>query len=218
MGISALVFGSLWLLRLVSPLIRILDYEGNDFGIIVFGLVMIPFLSAPGLLAVFFGFRLTRLPTKINIGGAIGSQLLMLIIVTSSLITDLALFWMSEKFAFDLALLLTSAVATPMYVYLCRVAMRSENMPLSSGLGTLAKPPALFLTYQVYSVSDALFEIYTPIKEGSQYLPQEPWGIVGLVVPLLLAWGFYKLFMRFFTRQSSSGRGSGELSVNPTTG
>lgn len=49
------------------------------------------------------------------------------------------------------------------------------------------------LSILIWGLTSSLFHVFTPIEPGYQYVPVEPWGILGFLVPFLLAWIFYMI-------------------------
>ena len=67
---------------------------------------------------------------------------------------------------------------------------------------------SLLMAWQVWMISSQIFREYSPIQEGYTHVPEEPWGILGLVIPIFLAWIFYRLVARLAPKAQQVGAGN----------
>jgi hypothetical protein len=51
----------------------------------------------------------------------------------------------------------------------------------------------MLMAWQLWLLLSAYFHQYSPIKEGYTHVPEEPWGLLGLVVPIIVAYGSYRI-------------------------
>lgn len=89
-GIAGVLFGGYGVvMALVPPLYRFIGEKKDAFDY-VFMLTIIPLMALPGIIAVYFGSRLTRTPNERNIKWTLGAGAVFLAIFLSCLLEWLA--------------------------------------------------------------------------------------------------------------------------------
>jgi len=206
-AILALLCGVVWLWSvLVVPIIRHWseDPATRSYG---FLFIILPMMSLPGILAVYFGVRLLNQSNEKNIRGAVGILMVLLTLRLSPLIQALFPRGADEESVRGVSFLVGTVIAVMLYLVLAKWVLRVTGFPVAGIREVISRVPLLLIAWQIWSVGSRLFAVYSPKKEGHKYvLPNEPWGLAGFLVPILAAWLFYKLSIKAFGIKKAEAR------------
>jgi len=194
----ALLLGVVWLWgALVSPIIRCLS-EGTGNRGCGFLFTMLTWMSLPGILAVYFGARLLNKNNEKNIKGAIGILMVGLAFFVSFQPAVLALFpvGIDREIARDASLLFGSFIALIAYLFLSKWALRVSGFPVAGIREVIGRVPFLLIAVLIWLFGSGLFRIYSPKEEGYTHVHKAPWELMGVLIPILSAWLFYKISIK----------------------
>ncbi|MBN2211337.1 MAG: hypothetical protein JW709_08070 [Sedimentisphaerales bacterium] len=194
-GIAGVLLGGWWLWgSLVGPVYRFIMEEKEAFDY-WFMLTMIPLMSSPGVIAVYFGAKLVRTPNERNIKWTVGAGVVFLAFLISALLDWLTPVLNSVSRSHSVTFLIATMIVIPLYIIVCRWVMKAEGMAVGHYSHYLSKGIVFIVALQFWMIGEELFERYYPKEQGRDYMPKEPWGPFVFFVPLLAAWIFYKIVM-----------------------
>jgi hypothetical protein len=183
----------------LEPLFRFVSGE-DDIGDFLFMVVFQSLVLVPASFCIYFGCRLLMSTTKDLVKGTVGSLLAVLAVRGGIQVS----IWFSdgehEHLVTSTALLVATIVAIILHVVVCRAVVRLEGLP-NAGFREFVSKTAIFLVaIQIWMLGNPVVDKYAPKNPDYPRLPEEPWGYVGFLVPILLAWGFYRFGMRYVER------------------
>jgi predicted neutral ceramidase superfamily lipid hydrolase len=194
LGAFAALFGAWWTWIVVVPSITRIWSDGFKSIDVGFLLTIVPWMAIPGVLSFVFGVRLFREMQESSLKWVIGVFAVFFAIFLSSIASEALPSILPDRLERSAFLFVASLIAFVAYLFALRFLIRHlthENRHFSSLLGRGA---LILMAGQVWLVLSEIFEEYSPIKEGYTHVPEEPWGILGLVVPILIAFGLYRTF------------------------
>jgi hypothetical protein len=173
--------------------------DGPDY---LFFFPIMLLMGMPGVLAVYFGVKLFREMSE-------GSLRWVLGIISSALA-----FWVDMWFAGafsrsstrdplgNLGLALGILVALSAYLLSLRALLPLFGGPKRRALDFVGRGILLILAWESFFLLSSLFDAYSPREPGHQYLRKEPWGIVGFLVPVGVAYGFFRAAQYWLARRN----------------
>lgn len=191
-AVVTLILGLGWVwATLINPLLHpITSSEGGSVRPIL--IVMLLVLALPGFSCLFFGVDLLRHMCTRNIKGTVGSLLIAVVVwIVSALVGVLAAD--RSELAFSLALIFGTVLALPVYTAACQALLRREGFVVPGARELMGKTVVLLIALQIWWLANLLFTTYSPRQPGDPDLLAQPWPMVALVVPILIAIAFYKI-------------------------
>ena len=192
-AVISFLFGVGWCWYVIySPLRHFLahDREASDYFII---LTIVPLMVIPGALAIGAGIRLYR---SMDVGAlkcVLGTFAFLGALAVSRALTFAFPHRLAEQTERMLALLLGTLVVVPLYLAVVRelLLMFGQRKPRIAellGRGTLG-----IIAWQVWLLLNGVFREYSPLEEGEKYRHKAPWETLGILVPIIVAYGGYRL-------------------------
>lgn len=183
----------------VPPVTRIWadDFESFD---IVFLLTIVPLMAIPGVLAVIFGVRLFREMRESSLKWVIGAVAVFFAFFLYSRMSAVLPSIVPDGLQSSAFLLVASLIAIVAYLFVVRLLLRHftrEDRRLSS---LLSRGVVILMAWQVWLLLSEIFDEFSPIKEGYTHVPEGPWGILGVVAPIAVAYGLYRIFAHRLTK------------------
>jgi hypothetical protein len=203
-GLAAL-FGAWWAWNAVVPPVKGIwskDIEAFD---IVFLLTIVPLMATPGILAVVFGSRLFREMRESSLKWVIGVFAVFFAFFLSSRASELLPSLLPEGLQHFVFLFVASLVAIFAYLFSARLLLRHLANEDHSLRSLFSRGVLILMAWQVWLLLSQVFREYSPIKGGYTHIPEEPWGILGLLVPIAVAYGLYRAVAPKLTK-AESGR------------
>lgn len=84
------------------------------------------------------------------------------------------------------------------YVFVVRLLLRHFTQKDRSARSLMSRGGLILIAWQLWLLLSQIFEEYSPIEEGYTHLPEAPWDLLRLIVPFLVAYGFYRVFAKKF--------------------
>jgi hypothetical protein len=195
---SITVFGSIT--RIWSA-----DFETGD---IVFLLTMVPLMAGPGIIALVFGVRLFRELQESYLKLVSGVFAVFFTFFLLSQTSDLLPALLPEGLQRSVSLFVASSVAIVAYLFAVRLLLRHFTQEDRSLPSLLSRGVLILMAWQVWLLLSEVFQEYSPIKEGYAHIYKEPWGILGVVVPIAVAYGLYRVAVskQVKAQQDDAGR------------
>ncbi len=190
-GVSALL-GIWWTLPLIVSQISWIWSCGFETWDIVFLLTIFPLMVSPGALAIVFGVRLFLEMSESSLKWVIGVFAVLFALFLSTRMSAALPGLLPEGLQRSVFLFVASLVAIFAYLLTVRLLLRyftQENRSLRS---LLSRGVLILMAWQLWHLLSKVFEEYSPIKEGYTHVPEEPWGALGVVVPIAVAYGLYR--------------------------
>lgn len=206
----AITTGIGWIWTTWAPFARDLvgDLGGGEYSSLSFSFAKILLaMSVPGIFSILGGiylFRVARVSSvKIALAGfAIFGALAISAGLRTSIFNSFP-----QKWTYSLCMLIGALIVFPVYLFavqqlLSRLGVYEPKKPKLSGLigrGSLTVFAALS-----WRLLSALFDEYTPIEDGFTHVPKEPWGILGVVIPIAVAFGGYRWAVDRFVEKENA--------------
>ena len=149
-------------------------------------------MAIPGILAVVFGVRLFREMRESFLKWIIGVFAAFFAFFLSSRTSEAFPSILPDGLQRSVFLFVASLIAVFAYLFVVRLSLRhftQENHRMSS---LLSRGVIILMALQVWHLLFGIFDEYSPIKEGYTHIHEEPWGILGLVVPIGVSYGLYR--------------------------
>ena len=191
-GASALL-GLWWVWGVIYPFIRPFWTGEHGADDPLSFLMVIPFMALPGILALGFGISLFRKMTVSSLKVVVGVFAFFgTMFIASSLSVNFPAI-IPEEIAPSAFLLLGCAIVITAYVaalwfILPYLAVDRPKLSSLIGRGALA-----LMACQLWLFLSAIFREYSPKEAGYTHVPAMPWGILGVLVPIIGAYGAYRL-------------------------
>lgn len=195
-GIAVVAVGVWWIFDVLLPPLYNATWKEKDTFDYVLLLTILLLMTIPGILMAYFGFRLTKHNSGTNIKGVVGTLSIFGVIWVHSLIRDA---FGESKIASGLSMLTATLVIIPIYVAVSKYWMKTLGLNPVRG-EFIGKGIVTIIAWQIWFISSDIARGLTPIKEGYTHVPEEPWGLIGLVGPLLIAVIFCKITMRLIEK------------------
>lgn len=201
-GGLATLLGFWWTWNSVVSPIRKISSEGFDAGNIVFLLTIVPLMATPGILAVVFGLRLFREMRESTLKWVIGVFAVFFAFFLSSQASDHLPSLLPEGLQRSVFLFVASLVAIVAYLFSVRLLLRHFTNVDHSLRSLFSRGLLTLMALQIWLLLSEVFEEYSPIKEGYTHVPEEPWGILGLLVPFAVAYGLFRVVAPKLTKKA----------------
>jgi hypothetical protein len=220
-GVTSVALGlALWAAT-AFPLARETVRLGDRSWYFLF-LAAIPAMSLPGILLMVFGYRLFRELSETSLKWVLGTCAVVSTIWIAAESTPMFPALLPERLLRDAGLTLGLLVGIPGYAFGMRALLSLIGGPRRGALDFVGSRIVFVLAWQLFFILSHLFDAFTPLKPGDKYLHQEPWDFVGFLVPLGVAYGFYKAANHWLDRRekdramemslaSASGAGTDKL-------
>jgi hypothetical protein len=190
-GLAALL-GACWTLAVIVPMIAGLWADSFEAFDVVFLLTIVPLMAVPGVLAVVFGSRLFLEMRNSSLKWVLGVFAVYFAFFLSSRTSDLLPLFFPEDLQHSVVLFVASLVALVAYLQIVRWLLRHLTHENHSLRSLLSRGVLVLMALQIWLLLSDVFEEYSPIEEGYTHVPKEPWGILSLIVPVVVAYCFYR--------------------------
>lgn len=197
-GLAALL-GAWWTWSAVVPPLTRIWAEGFEAFDILFLLTMVPLMAIPGILAVVFGVRLFREMRVSSVKWVIGVFAVFFAFFVSLRASEAVPSFLPVGLQSSSFLFAASLIAIGAYLFVVRILLRHFTQKDHQMRSLLSRGVLILMAWQVWLLLSEVFDEYSPIKEGYTHVPEEPWGILGLVVPIAVAYGLYRIFAQRLT-------------------
>lgn len=192
MGAAATVLGLGWILMVLTLLFERSFYHG-PMSDLFFTLPAIALATIPGFvmlahgIGLFQSMRVDSLKWVIGVFAACGA------LWVCSTVRHAHPGFLPDRLAYSATIFAGSLLAVFVYLGILRLLLPrldigEDHAPVSIGRGAL-----ILLAWTFWMLLSDLFNAYAPIKEGYTHVPKEPWGTLGFFVPVLVAYGSYRL-------------------------
>ncbi len=185
LGTVVALFGCWWTWSVIQSTMDFLFHEGE----VVFLFIISPMMVLPGVLAVYFGFHLTRWRKPENFKGAIGCFALFAAIQIFIFLKRISPFRLVGRIEEALFTFLAVLAAIALYLFLVSFFMRREGLATGGFKNLIGKGIVFIVSWQIWTLTAKISEVYFSMKKDGS----DPWMMFmegGL--PLFLAWIFYK--------------------------
>jgi hypothetical protein len=198
-GGAVAIFGLWWTCEIAYPLIRKLFHNEIKISNVIFMLTIMPLMISPGILALFFGVRLFRKMSESALKWVVGVVAVLLAIFLafflSSQLSQNFPSVLPEKLWESTLLFMSSLFAIFAYLFIVRFLLQHLSNESRSAISLLSRGVVILMAWQLWMLLLKFFEEYSPIKDGYTHVPEEPWGILGFVVPIFVAYGSYRIIV-----------------------
>jgi hypothetical protein len=150
-------------------------------------------MSVPGAFAVYFGLRVYRLVSEASLKGLIGTGAFFHGHGQYTFLKRNPPVRLSEEIDGDVYMLLSSALVWALYLWSTPRILSLFTFRKCRIVELIGPKTLLLFAYLIHSLLRAAFEEYSPAEEGYEYVKEAPWGLLGLLVPITVAVGFYKI-------------------------
>ena len=202
-AVSSVLFGVGWSWAAIYPPLRhILARDREAFDCLSI-LVVVPFMVIPGALAVGAGIDLYR---TINLGAlkcALGTFAFLGALSISTALTAAFPNYLAEQNQRMLSLLFGTLVVIPLYVVVVKKLLEMLGQKRPGICELLGRGTLGLVAWQVWLLLSGVFREYSPLEDGEKYLHKAPWETLGLLVPIIVAYGGYKFAVRLLPAQAT---------------
>jgi hypothetical protein len=158
------------------------------------------FLAVPGALAISFGITLYRKKSATALRWIVGLLAVFGAVWTSARLSLLFPDLLPERLESSLFMLFGTLVVLPAYAVVVQglfpvIEAQKPRVVDLFGHGIIA-----MLAWQLWFVGFGLFEQYAPIQKGYTHVYEEPWGFLGVLIPIVVAYGFYRVAGSYLRR------------------
>ena len=183
-GCVSMLLGICWIfISVIQPIIRIASQGGSH----LFIFTMLPFMAIPGVIAIYYGFRLYREMSESSLKMIIGDIAFIAAVSGSHHLSARFHSLLPEEIQSSLFLFLGSLVAIWSYLLITRMLIRILG-GVQLSLRELLSQGALFL------LAWLLWGVLSHVLH--EYLPSD-WYACELFVPLIVAYGSYKIAVHY---------------------
>ena len=211
LGLVSMLSGTSWIISCLFPFLSDFPDAESSVFFYFFLFSVIPLMSLPGIFAVFYGFRLFRQQSIVALRCVCGAHSTYGVVGISYMLSIIMVGDSSEHITGDIFLLMGTFITIPIYlIALARISplMGFEPLPYKSHIG---KGLISIIALQVWLLLSEIFDEYAPIKDGYTHVHEEPWGILGFLVPSAVAYILYKLGIAKFVNNAEQ-----VVTTNPT--
>jgi hypothetical protein len=198
-GGAAVLFGAWITWEIVHPVVRRLilagEWQSDRLSSLSF-LLVLPAMLLPGLVLSVSGTRLYRALDVRSLKWVFGAVAVLGAAWLASVPSDLFPGVLPERIETTTYLLLSSLVALAAYIAALCGILRYFQLAIPNTEPLVGRLPLILIALQIWVLLSGIFREYSPIKDGYTHLPKEPWGILGVVVPIFAAYGAYRLASR----------------------
>ncbi len=211
-GGSSTIFGALWVALALQPLIeqfRVADIQAIN---VAFILTTSPLMVILGIIPVVHGIKLIKRCSISSLRWIAGILSVFCALLTLSCLSTITPRFLPEEIAFSTSSLFGCLLAYPAYLLLISLILKflSITTPPSNQLFSRVSFAATCVVFWLWMTDVASAII--PTKEGFTYVPKEPWGILGLIIPIIAAIWVYR---QLCARLGSTERTEQGAAANP---
>ena len=183
-GVAFSLFGVGWICRVTYPVVSGFWANDGDPPGVPFLFFVVPLMVAPGLLAVVFGVRFFKEFSESSVRFILGVFAFLLTFWLSSTLSTACSELLPEDVARFTFLFVSSLIVIPFYLFTVQWVLRYFTKTERTLLSLLSQWVVFLMACQLWLLLSSLFDEYSPRREGYEYLNQQPWGLVGLLVPI----------------------------------
>jgi len=209
LGGAAVLLGLWWTLTAVFPLIRMACSDGFETGNIVFLLTIGTMMAIPGVLAVVYGVRLFREMREASLKWVIGVSAVFFAFFLSSRLSAVFPEFLSEELRRGVFLFVASMLAIVAYLLAVRLLLRHFTQKEHSLTSLVSRGPLILLAWQLWSLLTKISDEYSPIEEGYTHIHKEPWESLGFLMPVIVAYGLYRILASRLTKAQQAAPSNG---------
>jgi hypothetical protein len=199
-GGAAALLGLYWTWSAAFPPISRIWSDEFVTGDILFLLTIVPLMAIPGILAVIFGARIFLEMRESSLKWVIGLFAVFFAFFLSSRMSAALPKLLPEGLQHSVFLFVASLVAIVAYLLAVRFLFRHLTQEDCSLRSLLSRGVLILMAWQVWLLLSEIFREYSPIKKGYTHIPEEPWGTLGFVVPIAVAYGLYRAVVPKLTK------------------
>ena len=192
-GGVATLLGLCWTCAVVFPLVSRFWLDDIDTFDVIFVLTIVPLMTIPGILVLFHGLRLFREMSESSLKWVVGVSALILSFFFSSRLSLLFPTLLPQRLLGSTLLFVSCLVVIPVYFLVIRLLLRHLTNGAPPTTALLSRAVVTLMAWQLWLLLSAFFHEYSPIKEGYTDVPEEPWVLLGIVVPVIVAYGSYRI-------------------------
>ncbi len=178
--------------------------EGIDHTGVIFVMTILPLMAIPGMLASFYGIRLFREFTESSLKWVIGAFAIFLAFFLSARVSLMMPLLISERLQSSIVLFITSLISIIAYLFVIRYLLKRFSDKERNLSSLLSRGILILMAWQLWLLLSQVFDEYSPIKKGYTPIREQPWDILGLVVPIVVAYGAYCLVAPRITQAQQS--------------
>jgi hypothetical protein len=200
LGVAAMLCGAWWLWAVaIEPFTSGRVTKAEDF---LFALAIIPMMAVPGVSAGLFGYQVTRSSEPRYIKRVLGTFAAFAVLLISGSVNGLVKWPRAEELKDGCFVLLSTLIVILIYLKTAAWVLRREGTPVESVTALISKTIVGIVAFEFYWVMRSGAEAFTPVKSGYKYVHEEPWGMIGMLAPIFVAWLSYKIAIRSLNLQS----------------
>lgn len=179
---------------------------------------MVPLLVIPGVLAIGAGIILYRaicvgalkflFVAFACLGVLEGSRALMFIFPHR----------LAEQTERTLFLLIGILVVIPLYVIAVRKTLELFEQEKPRIAELLGRGTLVLIAWQVWLLLNGVSSEYPPLEGGQKYFHKEPWQTLGVLIPIIVAYGGYKLAAALLSPATATRKTFGIARQTPAEG
>ena len=181
-GAASTLMGLWWIYEMVFPLIG--SFWGRD--------ALIPLVASPGVLLIYFGIRLFRKMSESSLKWVLGPFFVFFAFSLAARLAEVFPTLLPGNLLHSTLLFVSSIVVIPVHLLVVRLLLRHLTGQVRSSASLLSRGVVLLMAWQFWLLLSAFCMEYFPAKEGTAYALEEPWEIVSLVLPIIVACGLYR--------------------------
>lgn len=193
-GAAAALFGFWWIWFWTLPVVHELWIADNKAGDIFFFLPFHLSMAIPGVLALIFGIRLFITMSVSSLKWIVG---LFAVFGTTLFTSQLLVMFpelLPELVSGPFFLFLSSLIAMPVYLLVTKKLIRHLTEQDPSYLSLIGQGYLVLMAWLLWLLLSSVFQDYSPFREEYSNLPVFPWAILELFVPIVVAYGLYRIF------------------------
>ncbi len=206
-GASALL-GICWIGMVIYPIWKQLGGNERQFDYL-FTLTIIPMMLIPGVLALIFGIRLFRSMSIEALKWVVGIFVTFGAFYLSSTLQGILPSILPDRIASNAFLFASGLIALPFYLYVLRFILPHVDSSEDCSSASIGKGVLVLLAWILWMLLSAIFHEYSPIEEGYTHVPREPWGLLGLFVPIIVAYSSYRVAASLLLKTKAGQGGAG---------
>lgn len=199
-GGAAALLGLWWVWSSTFPFVRELWNDDRETGLIFFFLTIVPLMAIPGVLAVIFGVRLFSSMSVSSLKWVVGLFAVFGAFWLSACLSSLFPKLLPESISITAFLFLSSLAAIPAYLFTVRKLLSHLTEQVPSFTSLISRGILALMAWQLWLLLFSVFDEHSPIKEGYTHIHEEPWDTLGILVPIIVAYGSYRIFVALLTK------------------
>lgn len=149
-------------------------------------------MAIPGVIALIFGVRLFLKMSESSLRWVVGVGAGLVVLMLASRLSLVFSRIIPDKLLGNAMLFISSLMVIPVYLYVVRSLLRRLTQKNVGILALLSNGILALMAFQVWLILGAVIEEYAPLRFGNTRWSEEPWGIIGFVAPIIVAYGSYR--------------------------